>query len=182
MVLTPIIKLKDVPPSDAIEARITDRVSRLGRFYDRIMGCRVTIEQTQRRHHQGKLFNVRVDLTVPGSELVINRDENVDLYVAIRDAFDAAERKLESFARKQRGEVKSHGETPLGRVVRLFPERGYGFIETSDGREIYFHRNSVIEPDFELLEIGTGVVFAEEEGDKGPQAARVAVYRSPVPA
>jgi len=110
MVITPIIKLKDVPASDAVTAKINDRVTKLERFFDRIMACRVTIEQTQRRHHQGKLFNVRIDLTVPGSELLVNRDEHEDLYVAIRDAFDAMERKLESHAKIIHGEVKQHGE------------------------------------------------------------------------
>lgn len=176
MILTPIIKWKDIPFSDAIEARIIERVGKLDRFYERIMGCRVTMEQTQRRHHQGKLFNVRIGLTVPGSELVINRDEHEDIYIAIRDAFDAVERKLEEYARQQRGTVKAHGEAPHGRVAKLFPDRGYGFIETADGREVYFHRNSVIDPDFEHLKVGASVVFLEEQGMKGPQAARVAVY------
>jgi hypothetical protein len=90
----------------------------------------VTIEQSQRRHHQGKLFNVKIDLTVPGSEIVVNRDEHEDPYVVIRDAFDALERKLENYARKQRGQVKAHVEVPLGRVTKLFAERGYGFVET----------------------------------------------------
>jgi ribosomal subunit interface protein len=173
MVITPIIKLKDIPSSDAVTAKINDRVAKLERFFDRIMACRVTIEQTQRRHHQGKLFNVRIDLTVPGTELLVNRDEHEDLYVAIRDAFDAMERKLEGHAKKIHGEVKVHGETPLGRVTKLFPERGYGFIETADGRELYFHRNSVMGPDFENLEIGNAVTFLEEQGSKGPQATRI---------
>jgi ribosomal subunit interface protein len=114
MVITPIIKLKDVPASDAVTAKINDRAAKLERFFDRIMACRVTVEQTQKRHHQGKLFNVRIDLTVPGSELLVNRDEHEDLYVAIRDAFDAMERKLEGHAKRIHGEVKTHGEPVSG--------------------------------------------------------------------
>lgn len=178
MILTPTIKWKDLPASDAIEAKIAERVGKLDRFYERIMGCRVTIEQTQRRHHQGRLYNVRIDLTAPGSELVVNRTEHEDLYIAVRDAFEALERKLEEYARQQRGTVKTHSEAPLGRITKLFPDRGYGFIETADGREIYFHRNSVIDPDFERLRVGSSVVFLEEQGTKGPQAARVAVSGS----
>jgi len=182
MILEPKITIKDFPPSEAITARIQERVAKLDQFYSRITACRVTIEQSQRRHHQGKLFNVKIDLTVPGSEIVVNRDEHEDPYVVIRDAFDALERKLESYARKQRGEVKAHAEVPLGRVTKLFSERGYGFIETTDGRELYFHRNSVLEPDFESLQIGSAVAFLEEQGNKGPQATRIVSTNQQVPA
>jgi cold shock CspA family protein len=139
------------------------------------MSCRVTVEESQRRQHQGKLFSVRIDITVPGRELVVNRVEHEDLYVAVRDAFDAAKRQLEEQARKRRGDVKTHLEMPRGKVVKIFPFDGYGFIVSNDGREIYFHRNSVIEPSFDRLEEGTEVAFLEEQGKEGPQAVRVAV-------
>ncbi len=181
MQIPPQITLKDIPHSDAVEAKIIEKVSKLEKFYERIMGCRVAVEAPQRRHRQGKLYSIRIDLTVPGGEVVINREENEDLYVAIRDAFDAAKRKLLEYERRLRGEVKGHGEAPLGRVTKLYPDEGYGFIETTDGREIYFHRNSVLDPDFDRLKIGTGVVFIEEQGKKGPQATRVALYRHQVP-
>lgn len=177
MKLTPQITLKDISHSEAIETKIKEKVAKLEQFNDRIMGCRVSVESPQRRQHQGKIFSVRIDLTVPGKELVVNKVEHVDLYVAIRDAFDAATRRLEEHSRKIRGDVKSHEETPRGRVTKLFPDDGYGFIETSDGREIYFHRNSVIEPSFERLAEGASVIFLEEQGKKGPQAVRVAMSR-----
>jgi cold shock CspA family protein len=98
-----------------------------------------------------------------------------DLYVAIRDAFDAARRRLEDYAGRQRGAVKSHEERHRARVSRLFPEEGYGFLATPDGREIYFHRHSVLHPGFDRLAIGTEVRFVEESGEKGPQASTVAI-------
>lgn len=177
MKLIPQITLKNVPHSEAVEARIREKIAKLEQFSDRIMGCRVTVEEPQRRHHQGKLFAVHIDLTVPGKELVVNKVEHEDCYVAIRDAFDAAKRRLEEHSRRQRGDVKSHSEPPRGRVAKIFPFDGYGFIITDDGREIYFHRNSVIEPTFEVLEEGLEVAFLEEQGKEGPQAVRVAVSR-----
>jgi len=182
MILEPKITIKDFPPSEAITTKIQERVAKLDQFYNRITGCRVTIEQSQRRHHQGKLFNVKIDLTVPGSEIVVNREEHEDPYVVIRDAFDALERKLESYARKQRGEVKAHVEVPLGRITKLFPELGYGFIETADGRELYFHRNSVMDTEFERLDVGDAVTFLEEQGNKGPQATRIVSTNQQIPA
>lgn len=175
MKLTPQITVRDIPHSEAVETKIIEKAKKLDRFYDRIMACRVAVETSQRRHHQGKLFKVRIDLTVPGGELVVNRIENEDLYVAVRDAFEAAYRMMEEYADKQRREVKNHAEPPRGRVAKINAGEGYGFIETSDGREIYFHRNAVISPEFDRLKEGAEVVFVEEQGKKGPQAMRVAV-------
>jgi cold shock CspA family protein len=118
---------------------------------------------------------VRIDLIVPGDELVVDRQVDEDLYVAIRDAFHAARRKLEDYARRQRGAVKVHEASPHARVVKLFPDEGYGFLETPDGREVYFHRNSVKDSGFDRLEIGTEVRFAEESGEQGPQASAVII-------
>jgi ribosomal subunit interface protein len=166
--------------SDAIETRVRERIERLERFFDRITACRVVVEAPERRHHKGKLYHVGIDILVPGAELLVNRhpkDKHAheDVYVAIRDAFNAAQRKLEDHVRKMGGQVKSH-EAPLhGSVIRLLPEAGYGFIVASDGREVYFHRNSVLRDGFDALEVGSEVrlVVAEGEGAEGPQASTI---------
>ncbi len=93
--------------------------------------------------------------------------------MAIRDAFDAARRKLQNYARRQRGAVKIHETLPHARIIKLFPEDGFGFLGTADGREIYFHSNSVLEPGFDHTKLGTEVYFIEEQGAKGPQASTV---------
>lgn len=172
------ITFRNMPHSDAIEAKVIEKSTKLERFYDRIMGCRVVVEETQRRHHQGNLYSVRIDITVPGKELAVNRQENEDAYVAVRDAFGTAARLLEEHGRQQRGVVKTHAENPVGRIIRIFPESDFGFIKTPDEREIYFHRNSVLgDIDFKDLKFGTEVTFVEEQGNEGPQAARVALSR-----
>ncbi|HHT9123278.1 MAG TPA: cold-shock protein, partial [Candidatus Wunengus sp. YC63] len=96
-------------------------------------------------------------------------------YVSIRDAFHDARRKLEDFARRQRGDVKHHEEPTHARISALFPDKGYGFLTTPDGREVYFHEHSVLNRKFKQLEIGIEVRFAEEMGEKGPQASSVTV-------
>jgi ribosome-associated translation inhibitor RaiA len=78
------------------------------------MGCQVFVESPHKHHHKGSLFNVRIRLTVPGSELVVKREPHVDLYVAIRDACNAARRQLQEYVHRQRGDVKSHGNTIAG--------------------------------------------------------------------
>lgn len=172
------ISFRDMEPSTAVEAKIRERAVRLDRYYDRIMGCRVVVEAPHGRHHQGKLFHVRIDLTVPGGELLVSREPaqhhaHEDVYVAVRDAFNAAERRLEDYARRQRSHVKTHETPARARVARVFPEEGYGFIATADGREIYFHKNSVLNDAFDRLEGGSEVRFVEEAGEKGPQASTV---------
>jgi ribosomal subunit interface protein len=97
------ITVKDIPLSDAVEAKIREKASRLPRYYDRITSCHVTVESPERRHHKGKLYNVHVQLHVPGDEIVITREPSEDLYVAIRDAFEAAKRQLREYAEKRRG-------------------------------------------------------------------------------
>ncbi|MEO1767263.1 HPF/RaiA family ribosome-associated protein [Thiobacter aerophilum] len=167
------VTFRDIPHSDAVETAIREKAQKLDRFYDRIMALRAVVGTIQRHHHQGKLYNVRLDITVPGGEIVINRDKAEDIYVAIRDAFDAARRKLEDFARKQRGEVKAHEVEKRGRIARLFPEEGYGFIESASGEELYFHRFNVVHPEFEHLKVGDEVTFLVETADQGLQANRV---------
>lgn len=170
------ITFRNIAYSAPIETNINEKAAKLDRFYDRIMSCRVVVEESQRRRHQGKLYSVRIDITVPGKELAVTREENEDAYVAVRDAFDAAVRKLEEHARRRHGDVKSHATPPTGRIIRIFPDSDYGFIKTSDDREIYFHRNSVLDNvDFKQLKFGTEVTFIEEQGKEGPQAARVAI-------
>lgn len=171
------ITFRDIPKSDAIEADIREKAAKLDQFYDSIMSGRVIVEAPHGHHHKGKLYHVSIDLTVPDGELVANRSPgnhaHEDVYVAIRDAFDAIRRQLQNYARKQRGKVKTHETIPHGRVTELVPGEDHGTIQTVDGREIYFHRNSIVDADFKSLDIGDEVRFVEESGEKGPQASTV---------
>lgn len=172
------ITFRDMAPSPAIEAAIRDKAAKLEQFHDRITSLRVVIETPHRQHRKGKLFHVRIDLRVPGKELVVSREPDAhhafeDVYVAIRAAFDAAKRQLEDCSREMRGHGKTHETSPEGRVVRLHADAGYGFIATPDGRDVYFHRHSVVGGDFDRLQVGDRVRFAEEPGERGPQASTV---------
>ncbi len=106
------ITSRNVSLSENAEQAIREKAAKLDHFYDHIMGCRVLVESPHRHQHQGNQYNVRLDITVPGSEIVIKREENEDLYVAIRDAFDAAQRKVKDFSSKQKA-VKGAERIPL---------------------------------------------------------------------
>jgi ribosomal subunit interface protein len=174
------INFRNMEGSEAMKNNIEERAGKLDQVYDQIMSCRVMVEAQHRHRQAGILYHVRIDLTVPGRELVVSREphdhhSHTDAYVAIRDAFNAARRQLESYARQRRREVKTHAATPYGRVSELFVEEGYGRIVTPDNRDIYFNRNSLLNGDFEKLKVGTEVSFAEEQGERGPQASTVKI-------
>lgn len=167
------IVMHDIPHSGAVENDIRSRVDKLDQFYPDIMRCRVVVGLDGKHKHQGKQFNVRIDLTVPGNEIVVARHRGEDLYVVLRDAFDATKRRLEDFARRQRGDVKTHEPLVQGHVARIQADAGYGFIATADGRELYFSRENVVRPLFENLQIGMAVTFLEAAAAEGLQAKRV---------
>lgn len=169
------ITVRDVPRSDALEGHIRERAEKLELFHPHMTGCRVLVQQPHRHKHQGKKFNVRLDITVPGGEVVVDREEHEDVYVALRDAFDAAKRQLEDHARRQRGNVKLHEPAARGRVLRINREEGYGFIEASDGTQVYFSRENLVTPDFDHLAEGAEVQFLQEAAAEGVQAKRVSV-------
>lgn len=176
--------------SDTIEAQIRQRADELRHFYDRIMACRVVVESAHRHQRKGRIHHIRIELAVPGGEIVVNRDPpehhaHEDMQVAIRDAFDAARRQLEDHVRRLRGQTKTHDLPEHGKIAKLFPQQGYGFIAAADGEEIYMHRNSVLHEAFDKLHIGDEVRYVVQsgEGEKGPQASTVIAlaHRPPAP-
>jgi len=166
------ISTRQIELTPDLEADLRRRAAKLERFYDRITSCRIAVERPSNHHQEGGPYRVRLDITVPGSELVAKK-EGEDLNAVIRDTFQAAERQVEELADRKRGDVKTRVLPPEGRVIRLFSEEGFGFIAGPDGREIYFHRNSVVGGDFERLQVGSEVRFVEELGERGPQASTV---------
>ncbi len=174
------VSFRNMVASPSVEKRIRERAEALERYFGRITACRVVIEASTHRQHKGGLYHIRIDLTVPGREIVVKRDPaehhaHEDILVAVRDAFDAARRRLEDYVRDSRGDVKRHETLPHGHITRLFKEEGYGFIRSSEGDEIYMHRNAVAGGHFDTLSEGDEVryVIHQGEGEKGPQASTV---------
>lgn len=187
-----------LPHSDHLESEVRKRVTWLEQFYAGIVRCRVVVELADRHHHDGRHVHVGVELTVPGGPPLVASHErslhrrlkdveeeahhkateidSVHRYaaVAVREAFVVARRKLEDFAREQRGTVKTHELPGHGDVVVLDRVDGHGFIQAGESR-IYFHRASVLDGAFDALTIGTRVAFAEEQGEKGAQASTVRI-------
>ncbi|MDA8164154.1 MAG: HPF/RaiA family ribosome-associated protein [Desulfobacteraceae bacterium] len=181
------ISYRGVDKSDFIDEIVRRQVAKLEKMCTYMVSCRVVIEKRQMFQRVGNPYRVRIDVRVPpGHELVATRDSTEgDLHdrlpTTIRSGFDAMRRQLQELMEKQRGEVKAHPleQEATALVTRLFPVEGYGFLTTPDGRELYFHRNAVLNNDFDRLELGTGVRFAEEMGEEGLQASTVQIIDKP---
>ena len=173
------IEFKEMVASPAVQNMVADHVKKLERLYGRITACRVVVKGPGNRHKTGGLYDVNIRLALPdGLEVDIGRtpkddERHSDLPFAINDAFKRAGRRLQDSARRMEGMVKSHEGQPVGTVVRLDPGGEFGFLRSNDGKEIYFHRNSVLDGEFSELAVGSRVVFADEIGEKGAQATTV---------
>jgi cold shock CspA family protein len=172
------ISYRRMERSAALEATIREKAARLDKFATRVMSCRVVVEPIGKHHKHGNQYDVRLDITLPNGEVVATREPSEhtqykEIAVAIRDAFDVAARQLEDYVRLQRGSVKLHHGAPHARVSKVMAGDGYGFLLTPEGREVYFHRNSVLNDSFDRLDVGMEVAYVEEEGERGPQASTV---------
>lgn len=186
-----------------IEELIRAEAAKLERYYPRIVGCRVTADCGSSRE-AGNLWHIRVELSVPGSEIVVQsepslagtarqteresirksmevRRERQLARRAIRDAFRAARRQLQDYARKQRGDMKRTEQPQTAKITQVFGDKGYGFLVTPEGKEVYFHKESVLNYSFQHLTPGTTVAFTEVAGEKGPQASSVKVLHKEGP-
>jgi cold shock CspA family protein/ribosome-associated translation inhibitor RaiA len=186
MEVPPEVTFRGIDKDDSIEQLVLEKAAKLDDIHEKIISCRVAVEKVQEHQRSGNPYRVRIVTRVPpGHELVVRQepgksDMHEPLQTIVNNAFNALRRQLLKLKEKQQGDVKSHPTQDLiGYVVRLFPEKGYGFIKTAEGRELYFHENSVLQKDFERLEIGTGVRYFPQDGEKGPQASTVQIVDKP---
>ncbi|HLH12598.1 MAG TPA: HPF/RaiA family ribosome-associated protein [Methylovirgula sp.] len=173
------IAFRNTGPSEAIKAEIEEEARWLEKFYGRITSCQVTVTAPNGHHRHGIPYKISLRIAMPDrKDIIVNAthdDKKEQEYptVAIKRAFAAARRQIEDAVREMRGVVKPHPPEDHGRVSKFVADQDYGFIETPDGREVYFHRNSVLDGAFDRLNVGSEVRFVEEIGAKGPQASTV---------
>ena len=162
-----------------VHASIEKHVAELEQWYGRVTACRVVLKGPGGHHRTGGLYEVNVRLALPnGREVNVGRTAQADerqagLSIAINDAFKHVRRRLQDHVRRVQGQVKQHESQPMGTVKSLDASGEFGFLEAADGHEVYFHRNSVLDGAYNRLAVGTHVAFAEEMGEKGPQASTV---------
>ncbi|SHO64641.1 Ribosome-associated translation inhibitor RaiA [Pseudoxanthobacter soli DSM 19599] len=176
------LTFRNLESSESVETRVRERAARLDRFHPRIIALRVSIEVPHRSPGSGKTaLAITVEAEVPGRTLVAKASEDMretrgDRLALIGRAFDAIQRRLEEDWKMKRGAVKVHeAAIETGRVVRLFPQESYGFVEIGGGGDLYFSRGSVANDAFDDLAEGmmVAVTRAMGEGPMGPQASSV---------
>jgi ribosomal subunit interface protein len=180
------IAYRNVDKSDAIEDLIRTKLAKLQKLHNHIISCHISIERPQKSKQSGNPYRVRITTRIPsGHEVVVTRNpKDYDLHdpldMIVRDAFDVTERQLRRNVKRQQHDVKVHPRQEASALVAELNEpEGYGFLETVDGRRIYFHQHSVLHDDFKRLKVGDGVNFVEEMGDQGPQASSVHLVDKP---
>lgn len=174
----PQIDFQNMNPTQGIKDAIEKHIADLEQRWGRVTACRVVLKGPGQHHRVGGLYEVHIHLALPDGRAVnVERtppadERRSDLAFAVNDAFKRARRQLQDRVRRVQGQVKDHEGPPIGTVVRLDPSGEFGFLETKDGQEVYFHRNSVV-GDYSRLGVGSRVTFAEEIGEKGAQASTV---------
>jgi ribosomal subunit interface protein len=110
--MEPQITYRGMEHSPALDARIRELCDKLENFHPKITSCHVVLDEIDRHKAKGNLFEARLDVHVPGREIVASKQQHEDPYAAVTDAFHVMERQLEEDLRKQRGEVKRHTDVP----------------------------------------------------------------------
>ena len=173
------ITFRGVEPSDALRTSIEKHAAKLERFSKAVLACHVVVEPAEKHHHRGNRYYLHVHLKIPGRDIqagrrpALNARDPEDLYVAVRDVFDAARRQLEDYERLRRHDVKAHQPAAHGQVMQIYKDADYGIIRTPEGRDVHFHRHSVVDGEFDRLMKGDEIRFHEVLGDQGPWASTV---------
>ncbi|SHO52699.1 HPF/RaiA family ribosome-associated protein [Desulfopila aestuarii] len=179
---TPVqIQFINMDSSEAVEQAIEKHAAKLEQMFPDIQSCRVRIEAPSKKKTKGGLFHTRIEIKLPGKEIAVNRNPDLhhsytDAYVSIRDAFKSAQRQLEAQVKKIQGKVKLHEESgSTGKISSLYLDNDCGWITSSDGYEIYFHRNSLLSDNFDSLSVGMAVQYIEHEDSEELRASSVRV-------
>ncbi len=173
------IEFQGMEPAASVRAKIDEYIEGLEHRFGRVTACRVVLKGPGEHHQTSGLYEINIRLALPaGREVEVSRTpkadkRHADVHFALHDAFKRARRQLQDRTRRLQGQTKMHESQPIGTVTKLDRSGAFGFLASADGREIYFHRNSVLDGGFDKLRAGTRVTFREEAGEKGPQASTV---------
>jgi ribosome-associated translation inhibitor RaiA/cold shock CspA family protein len=185
------IAFHNIESSDWAEQEIRTRVADLERIYDRLISCRVRIDQRNKDLTGTIPPVVHIELGIPGrGEIVVSHEpdhllrkyQHPDLHKAINEAFRVAERRLydlkEQLDDRSKGVAHDTENQSLGQIAEMRADQDFGFLLTKEGGLLYFHRNSVLTGDFDRLSRGDEVHYNEAIGDTGPIATKVRVRDS----
>ncbi|TVR52135.1 MAG: HPF/RaiA family ribosome-associated protein [Gemmatimonadales bacterium] len=182
MQVPPEIAFRGLEPTDSLKVLILEGIEKLEKVYPNLISCRTVVTDDTPSRHSGHTYRVRLEVGIPKHNVIVDkRDpesiEHKDVTQAIREAFSIARKRLLEIKERQSGDVKTHDLPPHGRITRLLiDDTGvrYGFLESREGRQVYFHEEALVDLDYDDLEVGDEVRYAAAEGDEGPQASTLA--------
>jgi ribosome-associated translation inhibitor RaiA/cold shock CspA family protein len=191
MQIQPEIAFHNLEKVDWAEDQILDHIERLEEIYDRVITCRVRVDQTNDNTNHTIPPVVRIEISVPGHKDIVvahepghlqRKFQAPDLKNAINEAFRIAEDRLTRYKdqltdRTAPGTHEAANEL-LGQIAEITPAEDFGFLLTASGSLLYFHRNSLLSGDFERLKVGDEVYYVEGAGDTGPTAKKVRVKQN----
>lgn len=185
MQVPPEMAFRGVQPTDDLKALILEGIEKLEAVHPRLITCRTMVDDVTPERRSGNNYRVRLEISIPHKTVIVDQShpdgaEHHDVAQTIREAFSVARERLKKVKAVQRGDVKTHDLPPHGRIVRLLSEDGgvrYGFLESRDGRQIYFSEDALVDLDYDELEVGDEVRYTSAEGGDGPRASTVARLR-----
>lgn len=176
------ITFPDFDPSDAIRADIEKYLVKIEKLYDKIIFCHVSV-RAPHRHQRKHIYHINIQLEIPGEDIIINKEpekdySHTDIHLAIRDAFNSLKRSLRKRVKGKKTKLKTIETHDYAMIKSFDSNQGFGFVADSSGREIYFHKNSIINFNPDELKPGLKVKFVEEPGEKGQHVTSMSVVGS----
>ena len=175
------IRHMDVPDRDRIRGQIEERIADLEQVCSHIISCRIAIDEPHQHQSSGNPIQMRAVVRIPPGHEVVVREQSDEgthdnLMAVIQKTFQVLRRQIRELDEKRHRRVKEHSQQYVtGIIERLYKNKGYGFLRSIDDEEIYFHRNSVLNNEFDRAEPGTGVRFVRELQHNGPAASTVRI-------
>jgi len=182
------IAFHNIEKTDWAEATIREHVARLERIYDRVIACRVRVDQRNSNPTKTIPPVVHIEIGLPGRKDIViahepdrlqQRFQTPDLHNAINEAFRIAERRLSEFKHQLKHPTAERRHEAVrefrGQIAEINPDDDFGYLLTKEGGLLYFHRNSLLSGDFNSLKRGDEVSYVEAMGDTGPIASKVRV-------
>lgn len=182
MDVPPEIAFRGLDPTDDLKDLILEGIDDLEDVYPRLVSCRTMVADTTPDRNSSHNYRARLEIGIPGKTVVVAETpppggEPRAVDQTIKDAFKVGRKLLQKEKDRQRGAVKTHDLPPHGRIVRLLTDSTgvrYGFLESREGRQIYFQESALVDLSYDDLDVGTEVRYAAAEGRDGPQASTVA--------
>lgn len=177
------ITYRNVEKTEDIDRLIREKMAKIEKICNYIVSCHVVIEHPQEYQNAGNPYQIRIEMSIPKNHYIVvkhgmgKEDMHLPLSTVIRKAFDAVRKQVRELVQRQHAHLKVHDVNgTIGIVNKINREEGYGFLLNAEGEDVYFHKNSVVQNEFDQLYEGATVIHTEEPTERGPKATSVKLF------